>query len=35
VVTRPRVRRAATPPEQQWPARTDVAALAARLCGAA
>jgi hypothetical protein len=35
VVTRPRVRRAATPPEPQWPARTDVAALAARLSGAA
>ena len=36
VVTRPAVRRAATPTEQQWPAtRVDVAAIAVRLSGAA
>jgi hypothetical protein len=36
VVTRPAVRRAATPAEQQWPAtRVDVAAIAVRLSGAA
>jgi hypothetical protein len=36
VVTRPQVRRAAAPAEQQWPAtRVDVGAIAARLSGAA
>ncbi len=36
VVTRPSVRRAAAPAEQQWPpTRVDVAAIAARLSGAA